>query len=453
MSKSVFCGGLRLAAAGFCLFAITATPVLAQDAGRMDQVVRAASDKDEFSGSVLVARDGQILLDQGYGLANREWLIPNDGATRFRLGSVTKQFTAVAIMLLNERRQVDLDASVKTYLPDAPATWDRVTVRHLLTHTAGLADYTRLEDFEAKRTLPTTAQALMARFRDRPLAFQPGAQWAYSNSGYVVLTAIIEKVSGQTYADFVAQNLFQPLGMGDSGYDTHDAILPRRASGYTPSGEGVINAAYVDMSVPQGAGGLYSTTHDLLKWEQGLFSGRLLKPQSLAALTTPYRNNYALGLEVAKDGEDTIISHSGAIDGFNTYLAYDTAHRMTVVVLGNLNGAAPLKLGGELMTLARGGTVTLAGERQSAAVSADALAAYAGVYEVAPAFSLTLQVTDGVLTAQATGQKPVALTPETTDAFFVEAIDAQIAFTRNAAGEIEGLVLHQGGREMPARRK
>lgn len=419
----------------------------------MDQVVRAASDRNEFSGSVLVARDGQILLDRGYGLANREWSIPNDGATKFRLGSVTKQFTAVAIMLLNERGQVDLDAPVKTYLPDAPAAWDRVTVRHLLTHTSGLADYTRLEDFEAKKTLPTTAQALMARFRDQPLAFQPGAQWAYSNSGYVVLTAIIETVSGQTYADFVAQNLFQPLNMGDSGYDTHDAILPRRASGYTPSREGVINAGYVDMSVPQGAGGLYSTTHDLLKWEQGLFGGRLLKPQSLTILTTPYRNNYALGLEVAKDGEDTIISHSGAIDGFNTYLAYDTANRMTVVVLGNLNGAAPLKLGGELMTLARGGTVILAGERQAAAVSADALAAYAGVYEIAPAFSLTLQVTDGVLTAQATGQKPVALTPETADAFFVEAIDAQITFTRNAAGEIEGLVLHQGGREMPARRK
>ncbi|GAA0192534.1 CubicO group peptidase (beta-lactamase class C family) [Brevundimonas nasdae] len=453
MSKSVFCGGLRLVAAGFCLLAITATPVLAQDAGRMDQVVRAAADKDEFSGSVLVARDGQILLDRGYGLANREWSIPNDSATRFRLGSVTKQFTAVAIMLLNERGQVDLDAPVKTYLPNAPAAWDRMTVRHLLTHTAALADYTRLEDFEAKKTLPTTAEALMARFRDRPLAFQPGEGWAYSNSGYVVLTAIIERVSGQTYADFVVQNLFHPLNMGDSGYDSHDVILPRRASGYTPSGEGVINAAYVDMSVPQGAGGLYSTTHDLLKWEQGLFGARLLKPQSLAILTTPYRNNYALGLEVAKDGDDTIISHSGAIDGFNTYLAYDTTNRMTVVVLGNLNGAAPLKLGGELMTLARGGAVTLADERQAAAMSADALAAYSGVYQVAPGFALTLKVADGVLTAQATGQKPVALTPETTDAFFVEAIDAQITFTRNAAGGIEGLVLHQGGREMPAPRQ
>lgn len=419
----------------------------------MDQVVRAAADKDEFSGSVLVARDGQILLDRGYGLANREWSIPNDSATRFRLGSVTKQFTAVAIMLLHERGQVDLDAPVKTYLRDAPAAWDRVTVRHLLTHTAGLADYTRLEDFEAKKTLPTTAEALMARFRDRPLAFQPGEGWAYSNSGYVVLTAIIERVSGQTYADFVVQNLFHPLNMGDSGYDSHDVILPRRASGYTPSGEGVINAAYVDMSVPQGAGGLYSTTHDLLKWEQGLFGARLLKPQSLAILTTPYRNNYALGLEVAKDGDDTIISHSGAIDGFNTYLAYDTTNRMTVVVLGNLNGAAPLKLGGELMILARGGTVTLADERQAAAVSADALAAYSGVYQVAPGFALTLKVTDGVLTAQATGQKPVALTPETTDAFFVEAIDAQITFTRNSADGIEGLVLHQGGREMPAPRQ
>lgn len=451
MIKSVFSGGL--AAAVGVVLALSAAPATAQDVGRMDQVVRASADQDAFAGAVLVARDGEVLLDKGYGLANREWAVPNDGETKFRLASVSKQFTAAAVLLLSERGVVDIDAPVKTYLPDAPAAWDRVTVRHLLTHTSGVPDLTRFDDFEALKTRPATLDSLIARFRDRPLAFQPGEGWAYSNSNYVLATAVIEKASGQTYADFVAENLFQPLGMDDSGYDTHAAILPHRASGYVPTTVGVANADYVDMSIPQGAGGLYSTTRDLLKWEQGLFGGRVLKPQSLTLMTTPYRNDYAMGLAVAKAGDDTIISHSGGIEGFNTYMAHDVESGLTVIVLGNLNGDAPEKLGGSLMTLARGGTVTLADERQAAAMPVEALRAYEGVYEVAPAFTLTLAVADGVLTAQATGQQPIPLAPEAADAFFVAAIDAQITFTRDAAGAIEGLVLHQGGRDLPARKK
>jgi len=288
----------------------------------MEQVIRASADQDAFAGSVLVARDGQVLLDRGYGLANREWNVANAGDTRFQLASVSKQFTAVAVMILNERGLVDLDAPVKTWLPDAPAAWDGVTVRRLLNHTAGLPDFTRLDDYEALKTRATTPAALIGRFRDRPLEFTPGERFAYSNSGYVVLTAVIEKASGQAYADFVSDNLFQPLGMTDSGYDHHAVILARRASGYVPTDGGVANADYVDMSVPQGAGGLYSTTRDLLKWEQGLFGGRLLGPSSLNELTTPGLADYALGLEVKKEAGDTIISHSGAIEGFNTYLAY-----------------------------------------------------------------------------------------------------------------------------------
>ena len=439
--------------ASLSALALAAAPAGAQDIDRMDQIVRASADKDAFAGSVLVARDGEILLDRGYGFANREWRVPNTGDTKFRLASVSKQFTAVAVMILHERGLVDLDAPVKTWLPDAPVAWDGVTVRRLLNHTSGVPDFTRFDDYEALKTLATTPDALIARFRDRPLDFRPGERFAYSNSGYVLLTAVIEKASGQSYAAFVAETLFQPLGMTDSGYDSHAVLLPRRASGYVPTADGVANADYVDMSVPQGAGGLYSTTRDLLRWEQGLFGGKLLRPSSLIELTTADRNDYALGLVVKKEEGETIISHSGGIEGFNTYLAYDPVQRMTVVVLGNLNGAAPEKLGGELMTLARGGTVTLQGERQAVALTPDALRAYEGIYELAPNFALTLSVVDGKLMAQATGQQPLELSAESADAFFLSAMDAQITFTRDAAGGIAGLVLHQGGREMPAKKK
>ena len=419
----------------------------------MDEVVRASFEADEFTGAVLVARDGEVLLDRGYGFANREWSVPNDGDTKFRLGSVTKQFTAVAIMLLNERGLVDLDAPVKTYLPDAPAAWDGVTVRHLLTHTAGVPNFTDFDDYGASKTLPATMDSLIGRFRDRPLDFQPGEGWSYSNSGYILLTAIVEKASGKSYAEFVAETLFQPLGMADSGYDSHAAVLPRRASGYAPTARGIVNADYIDMSIPQGAGALYSTTRDLLKWEQGLFGGRLLTPASLALLTTPVRNQYAFGLAVTQAGGNTTIAHSGGIEGFNTHMAWDPDQRMTVIVLGNLNGPGSDQVAGSLMALARGETVTLASERQAVAVAPEVLRSYEGVYELAPTFAITISVVDGKLMAQATGQDAFELHPESDSRFFLTVVDAQITFTRDDAGAVDGLILHQGGRDSPAPRR
>ena len=419
----------------------------------MDEVVRASFEADEFTGAVLVARDGEVLLDRGYGFANREWSVPNDGDTKFRLGSVTKQFTAVAIMLLNERGLVDLDAPVKTYLPDAPDAWDGVTVRHLLTHTAGVPNFTDFDDYGASKTLPATMDSLIGRFRDRPLDFQPGEGWSYSNSGYILLTAIVEKASGKSYAEFVAETLFQPLGMADSGYDSHAAVLPRRASGYAPTARGIVNADYIDMSIPQGAGALYSTTRDLLKWEQGLFGGRLLTPASLALLTTPVRNQYAFGLAVTQAGGNTTIAHSGGIEGFNTHMAWDPDRRMTVIVLGNLNGPGSDQVAGSLMALARGETVTLASERQAVAVAPEVLRSYEGVYELAPTFAITISVVDGKLMAQATGQDAFELHPESDSRFFLTVVDAQITFTRDDAGAVDGLILHQGGRDSPAPRR
>lgn len=439
--------------AGLTALTLTAAPALAQDVARMDQVVQASVEAQAFSGSVLVARDGEVLLDRGYGLANREWSIPNDGDTKFRLGSVTKQFTAVAVMILNERGLVDLDAPLKTWLPDAPAAWDAVTVRHLLAHTSGIPNFTAFEDYESLKTLPATMDSLIARFRDRPLDFQPGEGWRYSNSGYILLTAIVEKASGQSYADFVDETLFQPLGMTDSGYDSHAAILPRRASGYTPSARGLVNTDYLDMSIPQGAGALYSTTRDLLKWKQALFGGRLLRPESLTILTTPVRNRYAFGLIVTEADGNRTVSHTGGIEGFNTYLAYDPDRRMTVVVLGNLNGPGPDQVGGSLLALARGGTVTLPGERQAIAVAPEALQAFEGVYELAPTFAITISLVDDRLMAQATGQSAFQLHADAADGFFLREVDARITFTREASGAVDGLILHQGGRDSPARKR
>jgi CubicO group peptidase (beta-lactamase class C family) len=452
LSKISCRAGARLAVASLVGLFLSVGPVLAQDPARMDQIVRTSAEANEFSGAVLVARDGQILLDRGYGFANREWLIPNDGDTKFRLGSITKQFTAVAIMILNERGLVDLDAPVKTWLPDAPASWDTVTVRRLLAHTAGVPNFTSFNDFQAQKTLPVTVDGLIKRFRDRPLDFQPGEGRKYSNSGYVLLTAVIEKASGQSYADFLAKNVFQPLGMSDSGYDRNATILPRRASGYAPAAGGVVNADYWDMSIPQGAGGLYSTTHDLLKWERGLYGGRLLRPASLTLLTTPVRDRYAFGVFVVEAGGDTTIAHSGGLDGFNTYMAYDPARRLTVIVLGNLNGPAPDSLGASLLALARDGTATLQAKQRPAAIAPATLQDYVGVYDLTPTASITLSVANGHLVSQATGQKAISLDPKSSDVFVLRGADVQITFTRDASGAVAGLILYQAGHDRVARK-
>ncbi|MES2444411.1 MAG: serine hydrolase domain-containing protein [Pseudomonadota bacterium] len=432
---------------------LVAAPAAAQDAARMDTVVRTDADRGEFMGAVLVAKDGVVLLDRGYGSANLEWQIPNDGDTRFRLGSVTKQFTAVSILLLQERGKLSLDAPIKAWFPDAPAAWDKVTIRHLLSHTAGIPNFTSFPDYQKLKTLPATLDALIARFRDKPLDFQPGEKWSYSNSGYTLLTAIVEKASGQPYAAFVADNLFKPLGMADTGYDSHAAVIPHRAAGYSPGAKGVVNADYIDMTIPQGAGALYSTTHDLLKWETGLYGGKLLKPASLAALTTPVKNDYAFGIGVARKDGTTTFSHGGGIEGFNTWLGYDPERHLVVVVLANLNGGAAGKLGESLMTLARGGAVTLANERAEVTLAPAALAAYPGTYDVSPDFGFVVRVEGARLIVQATGQDPLELHAEKPDHFFFKEVDAQIVFRRDAAGKVDAATLFQNGRQTVAKRR
>ncbi len=236
----------------------------------MDQIVQSYVADHKFMGTALVARGDQVLFDKAYGSANLEWNVPNTPASKFRLGSITKQFTAASILLLEDRGKLSVNDPLKKYIPDAPAAWDKVTIFHLLTHTSGIPSFTGFPDYPKIEPFATTPAKLIALFRDKPMDFEPGEKWLYDNSGYVLLTYVIEKVSGDSYEKFVRENIFAPLGMSDSGYDSNTAIIPRRASGYSPGRGGFENAGFIHMTVPQGAGALYSTTRDLLKWEQAV---------------------------------------------------------------------------------------------------------------------------------------------------------------------------------------
>ncbi|HTX38884.1 MAG TPA: serine hydrolase domain-containing protein [Bryobacteraceae bacterium] len=212
----------------------------------MDQVVQSVVADHHFMGTVLVARDGQVLFSKGYGSADLEWNISNTPHTKFRLGSVTKQFTAASILLLEERGKLHVTDPVKKYLPDAPAAWDKMTIFHVLTHTAGIPNFTGFPDYMKLAPFPTTPAGLVARFLNKPLDFEPGEKWSYSNSGYVLLGYLLEKITGESYQKFLRENIFTPLGMQDSGYDSNTAIIAHRASGYTYGPNGFENAGYVE---------------------------------------------------------------------------------------------------------------------------------------------------------------------------------------------------------------
>jgi CubicO group peptidase (beta-lactamase class C family) len=432
---------------------ILAAACLAQDkpqtdiVARMDQVVQSHVPSKQFMGAVLVAQDGKVLFDKGYGFANLEWEVPNTPTTKFRLGSITKQFTAASILLLEERGKLKVDDPVKKYLPDSPAAWDKITIFHLLTHTSGIPSFTSFPDYASTEATPTTPEKLVARFRDKPLEFEPGEKWNYSNSGYVLLGYLLEKISGQSYSDFVQQNIFTPLGMKDSGYDSNSAILPRRAAGYSRSPNGPVNTGYIDMTIPFSAGALYSTTEDLLRWEQGLFGGKVVSAASLAKMTTPFKQDYAFGLGVQTKNGHKVIEHGGGIEGFNTQLSFYPDDKLVVVVLANLNGPFAAQIAANLASVAHGEKVVLTSERKEITVSPKVLAQYVGTYELTPNFSITVTLENDHLMTQATNQQKLPLFAESETLFFLKVVDAQVEFVKDGKGQVASLVLHQNGRD------
>ncbi len=427
---------------------LLAVLAFSQDLARMEQVVQSYASSGKFMGSVLVARGNDVLLSKGCGSANLELNVPDSPNTKFRLGSLPKQFTAAAILLLEERGKLRTDDPVKKYMPDAPAVWDKITIFHLLTHTSGIPNFTSFPEYRSQELFATTPEKLAASFRDKPLDFQPGEKWSYSNSGYILLGYLLEKISGESYEKFIQENIFRPLGMKDSGYDSNSAIILHRAAGYAPGKDGPVNAGFIHMSIPFSAGGLYSTTEDLLRWEQGLFGGKVLSPASLAKMTTPFKDDYAFGIGVRTVHGHKVIDHGGGIEGFNTFLAYYPEDKLTVVALANLNGDAPEQIVSRLAAVAHGEKVVLPSERKEITVAPEILAQYIGTYQMAPKMYMTITLDGGQLISQLSGQGNVPLFAESKTKFFPKVVDAEVEFGKDDKGAVTYLILHQGGRDM-----
>jgi len=306
----------------------------------------------KFNGSALVAKDGEVILKKGYGMANMEWDIPNSPQTKHRLGSITKQFTAMLIIQLASDGKLDLQAPITTYLPEYPkTTGDQITTHHLLTHTAGIPNYTSFPKFfEEDSRDPYSPEEFTKKFQDMELEFTPGERFNYSNSGYFLLGLLVEKLSGKTYEEMLTEHIFSPLGMKDSGFDHHSNILKNRATGYEKNGSEFINAPYLDMSIPYAAGSLYSTVEDLYLWDQALYTNKLLPQKYMDMYFKPYipafgSFHYAYGWMTSNEalGNTTdsiaVISHGGGINGFNTQISRSPSDQSLIVLLNNTGGA------------------------------------------------------------------------------------------------------------------
>jgi CubicO group peptidase (beta-lactamase class C family) len=434
------------------LLPLVSLPARAQDVPRMERVIQEYVNQKAFMGAVLVVKDDKVILDKGYGSANLEWNIPNTPATKFRLGSLTKQFTAASILLLEERGKLSLTDAVKKYLPDAPAAWDRITIYNLLTHTSGIPNMTGFDNFpEVMRKTETPAQ-LIAGFRDKPLDFPVGEKFSYSNSGYLVLGAVIEKIAGTPYAQFVQDNLFKPLDMKDTGYDNAADIIPMRAAGYSRRKGELVNSDFIDMSIPYSAGSLYSTTHDLWTWEKALFGGKVVSAASLRKMTTPFKDDYGFGLIVHNADGHRQIFHNGGINGFSTVLSWYPDDKLIVVVLDNVMSGAPGQMLGQLAAVSFGKPVILTSERKEVAIDAKLLARYVGRYELRPGLVLEITQEGDHLFAQATNQPRLAMFAQGKDEFFTRAVDSQASFVTEGDAPASALVLHQGGNDITAKR-
>jgi CubicO group peptidase (beta-lactamase class C family) len=297
----------------------------------------------QFNGTVLVADDKGVVHQQAYGSANFEWQVPHTVDTRFRIGSITKQFTAVVVLQLVAEGKLKLDEKLVTYLPDyRKDTGSRVTLHHLLNHTSGIPSYTGLPGFMQNDSRDRfTVGDFVKKFASGDLEFEPGSKFRYNNSGYFLLGAVIEKVTGKPYAQVVQERIFDTLGMKHSGYDTAAPLIPRRASGYTLRPQGYVNAPYLDMSIPYAAGSLYSTVYDLYLWDRALYGNALLPAALKQKMFAPGLEGYGYGWFIKPltlaDGKTQVgtVSHGGGINGFNTLLVRVPERKQVVVLLDN----------------------------------------------------------------------------------------------------------------------
>jgi len=350
----------------------------------IDTLIQEAYQPTEPGVAVIVIKNGQTIFRKGHGMANLELGVPIEPDMVFRIGSVTKQFTAVAILMLVEQGKLSLDDLVTKFLPDYPTQDYPITVKHLLTHTSGIKSYTSMPEWIPLWRKDFSVQELIDFFKYQPMVSAPGKRWAYNNSGYILLGAIVEKVTGLTYGEFIQQKIFEPLGMEHSCYDNPSQIIPQRVAGYDKSTNGFVNAAYISMTQPYAAGALASTIDDLALWDTALYTGKLLKPETLKQAHVSHQlldgspTAYGFGWMISEYAGCRVIEHSGGIHGFRSHTIRLPDNHVFVAVLSNNGGKSPQSLAFKISALVIGKPYQ---EPTIVELQPEILARYEGIYE------------------------------------------------------------------------
>ena len=409
-----------------------------------DQLLAAAFPAYQPGAAVLVVHDGEVVLRKGYGMADLELGVPVAPDMVFEVGSVTKQFTAASILLLQERGKLRVEDEVTKYLPDYPTHGETITINHLLTHTSGIPSYTGLPEWFPRWREDMKVEELIALFKDKPLEFKPGDQWRYNNSGYVLLGAIIEKVSGKTYEEFVEEEIFKKLGMIHSRYGHHEEIVARRARGYTRDSDGFRNANYLSMTQPYAAGSLISTVDDLAIWDRALVDESLLKKESLERMYMSYRLNsgrsirYGYGVAVIDLEGRRVIEHGGGIFGYTSFVLRMPEEKLFVAILSNSDSlkTSPDTLALHIAAKALGKPVE---DRKTVTLVPGTLEEYVGVYRFEDGTARVITREGADLFAQRIGGDKVEIFASARDELFYKGGDAFLHFRRDSKGKVAGV--------------
>jgi len=436
------------------LFAVVAAPALAQSQS-VDEYVAAELERQKIPGlSIAVVREGEIVKAQGYGYANVEHEAAATAQTVYQSGSVGKQFTATLVMMLVEEGRLSLDDRLSEHFDAAPEAWRDVTVRHLLTHTAGISNGI-YRNIDMRRDY--SDDELVALIAAEPLDFVPGEGWNYSNAGYVLLGLLVGRVTGEFYGDLLREKVFEPTGMTTAHVIDEAAIVPHRAAGYRLVDGELRNQEWVSPALNRLAdGALYVTVLDLAAWDTALYTDELLTPASRDRMWTPVRLNdgrtepYGFGWEIGEVRGHRVLQHGGRWQGFSAHIARYVDDELTVIVLANLAGANVSRIASGVVGLYEPDLAPA--KRTPITLAREALAPFAGTYEFAPDATLTIYVLNDALMAQPAGDVALPLVPFSATEFFAEGTEVEFAFVRNSDGTVTGLTLRSGGNANEARR-
>lgn len=446
-------------------------PAATTPAGRVDQLFAAWDHPGSPGAAVAIARDGVVLHEAGYGSAQLEYDIPITPSTVFHVASVSKQVTAFAVAMLAAQGRLSLDDDIRRHLPELPDFGDTITIRHLLHHTSGLRDQWTLLAMAGWRLddVITRDQIMRVVTRQRQLNFEPGDRYLYCNTGYTLLAEIVARTTGQSFPEWTAEHLFEPLGMASTHFhDDHQMIVPNRAYSYASGSSGGYRKSVLSYA-NAGATSLFTTAPDLIRWMHSLDTGALGGPDVIelmharGVLNDGDTISYALGLEHGTFRGLPTVGHGGADAGFRSNALRFPGRGLAIAVLSNLASfdagdmsrrIAEIYLADELADMPDEAPAEEAVDAPAEAPNLDPeiLKAYEGEYQLGPGVRLAVRLAGHHLVAQATGQPEVDLEPRSETTFAVPSVGADLAFVRDSDGAVTGLVLRQGGREIEAPR-